>query len=584
MAQYSLKIAGREIPANQAIWPKRLRVGFRGPGPGTREVGMISMRLNDQDGRYQHGVEKVELDQEVLVERADERIFRGIVSQIRKDRKHKWVNLQAKEQAAVLKDYKGGMRMIGGNTGIPNPSIYVWMREEELTDPETDEKYRALKAISNEFYEDLSLANQVTYEKAWLFTSYHWQTDFAGCKAFKMHMAQPKTVEEILGEICQQYLIQSNLPLSIGQIETEGPSWEQQIHVRETNDEPLRVRERCGLVKQGKHIFVYWYEPDYIINVAQVINRSCAILLARFPVLDDEPPTDGGFSMVVFCDEPLLVKNTRDPNVLAFYVMYGRYSSLLEELHQTLCVAYIELTDVRSTELQGVIAPHYERHQYRFEGVDAPRREGVSSTPENRWELQINRFPQLEKNLSIDDAQYSLARMWDDPEKFMGLSYRGDLLLKEIIFDFQNASLAQILSDVAYVTGSDWWIDNDGRIQMRRVNRVAQVGRIAGEILEEEEIDEKTPDDEFAHTVSGIPMSKTHMRMLSEMWYEMQRQTRGGRKHLMMQVPGRIDVPLGNEVEAQGRRHGILEAMEFEGDKVTLETRITQLERPPRPQ
>lgn len=573
MARYDLRIGGNFIPPEKAIWPKRFRVGYRGPGPGMREVGMISMRLKDLDGEYRDGPAKIEIGQEMLISRADEKIFRGLISRIVKDRKHPWLDLEAQEQAAVLKEYKGGMRIIGENIGIPNPSLFIWVREEELTDAETGEKYRALKAITNEVYEEMSLPNQVTYEKMWLFTSYHWLTDFSMYHAFKMHMAEPKTVEQILGEICQQSILQTGQIIHIGNVEIEGPIWEQQIHVEEVGGEELAVREKCGLVQQGYHLFVYWYEADYIVNIAQIINRSYAIILARFPVLSEPPPLDGGFAMDVFCDEPLLVKNTRDPNLLAFYVMYGRWSENLQELHQCLCVAYIELRDTNSTETEQMIPAQYERHWYTFPNDDR-RWEGVWATSENRWGVYLNRFPQLERNLTIEDGWYSLAYMWADPEKFMGLSYKGTLLLKEMIFDFENRSLATILSDVAYVTGCDWWIDGDRRLHMRRIDCVAETAIVSGKILEEQEIEELVQDEEFERSISGIPISDTHAKLLKEYWGEVKRGQNGRKKQLIMDIPNAIGVQLGQNVQAAGRAHGKLEAMEFEGDKVTLETAL----------
>lgn len=539
-----VEIGGRVLGVREFSRPTALTSALRGPTPGSREVGSASLTIFHIGGRPSWLV----LGAEVAIRLDGAAFSRGVIDTLRGDDDS--TAITTKELAARTNEIQAGMLTV---VTQPNPELEVWVYEGQRLVYQPTE--RALR-MSVPVFEVLPLATQFTrdpwdperfgYRRELIFDSYRYSSHTLAAD----HDAGRRTLqwdEWPLATVVQQaraLCLAEGLPTVSAAVTTSTNPGQIDLPVRDDNDEILSpefadlepvgtflAHGVCTRVWDGQAHSYVWRErirdadnPAADLNpleLFQLVNHSLA---RRLGVLDPRQEAEQRRVnwLWLFDDQwrdregPFVVQPLYDgtiwPHLITFYWL--AYRNTIDgdgktEYRSRALVLEVDLRTVADSNGEELLGRPVYLEAIAYS--EAGRKRFVLPSVFAGYVLEdsIGDTPQRETESVRTDGVYR----WTGGAP---LRWEGALLLSEVAYEFENATVRDVLRNLSLVSGCEWWVDGAGVLRMEPLEGTARTVTVNdARHVSSVRLDDGAEPDELDETFDGIPLSALYRRELN---------------------------------------------------------------------
>lgn len=611
-----ITLGGRLLRGDEHTIPADLKSGYRGTRAGSREPGTASFELlftrpfREADLWFSEGAA-------VTIVLNGSTWFVGVVREIdRPKRRGFTVGIECAEISSRLVDMPTGMPYFGN---LVNPLGYSWVSDPEAYPAGTDEQgnQRSVQAKivrGGDYFPNDSTAGARGYTKQKLFDTfgYYNTSGNTGAAARRSMLIYEQPLSLLVNRVIEANRANADGPVLSGSDVDLGTAKavQETIPVRDEDGNPLlpeydtvNARYRAwGLFtrtipsqmrRSENYATIYWRETaiDDIpwIELYQIVNHSVGRKLGAFPMLRawygyteeiigeirDRQPFDASYygravhefmGTMRHGPYPVLDNfgNLVGTSKVAWYWI-GGYSTYnrSEDKHY-----YHRKATVYEVDLLQVLDESSETVGYRMMELYATSVSTVTAdwvlVNGGNYSLSNGRVPIVGWESVRTGGRYFIGGDAIGP-----VYWHGDLYLSEVACEFEGSTLADVLHNLGLVTGSEWWVDAQGRVVFRKSNRtVADTTIRAKEVIDDRETvrlaQSSEPDD-----ISGIPLSEYLKRRLREQNAETM--ISAANRRTVVLWPDTYEIPLGSKIIVDGETVGKLVAKSGADPLVTLE-------------
>lgn len=613
-----ITLAGRLVPGGNApvyhTKPSGLRSGYRGAYAGSREAGETSFEIV-----FRNGVESERIwfttGSEVVIQEGKTVLFRGVVAGLDVPKIGRVVEVDCVESGAQLMQVQSGMVRLGG---LVNPTNYVWEHEASGLGVGEDDKGDAISIQAKllkpgDAYASPFDAARRGFSKRELFDTFGYRSDSNGARRTML------MYEQTVSDLCARLMAvtvqddsgpeltardvnmaagrkqpQMFLPLDDEDGKRLLPEWDEAN--RRYRTWGLFTRNLTPQAERGSnYATLYWREIDMdglpAVELYQFVNHSIARKLGQvrmdraffgyesefesLPHEIDSPfhrygnPVHSFEGTLRHGPFPVIKtggENFDDTQIAWFWIGgYAIYNPAEDKTY------YYRRASVYSVDLQQLLDERGEKIAFQRVDLEAF---SINPTSTHDWVaaqgdsymLTSSAQPIVGWTSQRTGGRYEIGR----ETGFLGpVFWIGDLYLSEIACEFEGTTVADILHNLGLVTGSEWWVNSDGKLMFRKSDRTIADSVVHAKQLIDDRRSLRLTETGQADDISGIPLSDVYAAALRD---ENKRTIIDTANRRVIEViPDTVAVTIGSELVLDGERCGKVVALEWDDPVLKLE-------------